>query len=230
MKCSLCDNEISSGSNFCSRCGTPVNSSRNNMLWLSTVKFCDQCGKELLVGDNFQERATVLTKLGQISHRNLEYQEAIRYFSEAITLRPTGDAAYTARSIVWEKRGEYRKVIDDLDVVVLLNPQDYVAFRRRGNAYLVLGHYKKAIKNFEKAIQICHQDAISFRRKGLAHFELGDYVEAIHSLTQAITLDPNDPWTYYWRSQTFGTLGQSDASQSDINRHNSLLINKSGLF
>ena len=111
--------------------------------------------------------------------QNGKYNDAVRYYSEYIKLKPDYAGAYYNRGNAYYKLGKYTDAISDYTQAIKINPNIANAYFGRGLAYYKLGKYTEAISDYTQAINIKPDNADSYLGRGNAYGLLGKYTEAI---------------------------------------------------
>jgi Flp pilus assembly protein TadD len=148
--------------------------------------------------------ATTFTKFNLVhSHKDFfetgksyfeaeNYDEAIKYFSKAIKLKPEADY-YHYRGNALDSSGEYGKALVDYSEAIRLNPTEGSYYFDRGNVYDAQKDYRRAAADYTKTIQLVPDEARYYNHRGNSRRLLEDYDNAIADYTQAIRLNPDDP-------------------------------------
>ncbi|NJK51374.1 tetratricopeptide repeat protein [Candidatus Gracilibacteria bacterium] len=83
-----------------------------------------------------------------------DYQGAIDYYDQAISLNPEYALAYNNRGFAYWNLKEYQKAISNYNKAISLNSEYALAYNNRGNAKSDLGDKQGAIADFEKAAEL----------------------------------------------------------------------------
>jgi len=102
---------------------------------------------------DFNNRATVKYELGQ-------YSEAIKGYTQAISLNPRAACCFYNRGNSKYKLGQYEDAIKDYSEAIKIDQNESVFFRKRGNSKYKLSQYEEAIKDYEEAIQLKPDDEL----------------------------------------------------------------------
>jgi len=90
-----------------------------------------------------------------ISHlQNSELEQAIRAFTEAITLNPDFAAAYNGRGAARILAGDPKKGVSDCDEAIRIAPEEGRFYRTRGLAHKDVGNEAKANADLTKSEQL----------------------------------------------------------------------------
>lgn len=82
------------------------------------------------------------------------YNEAVRYYTDAINLDPENHVLYSNRSAAYAKAGDYEIALEDAEKTVSLNPTWSKGYSRKGSALSYLGRYDEAIAAYQKGIEL----------------------------------------------------------------------------
>jgi tetratricopeptide (TPR) repeat protein len=121
------------------------------------------------------------------------YEQAIRYFTEAIDLNPKDAESRYSRGTAYSRKGQYDQAILDFSKALEINPRDAKAYYNRGIAYCRKSQYDQAILDFSKALEINPMDAKSYYNRGITCWEKGEHNQAISDFKKALEIDPNNP-------------------------------------
>lgn len=83
-----------------------------------------------------------------------KFDEAIKFYTEGITVDPTNHVLYSNRSAAYAKSGKYSQALDDAEKTVSLQPDWPKGYSRKGSALAYLGDIEESIKAYEKGLQL----------------------------------------------------------------------------
>jgi len=136
-----------------------------------------------------------------VIYQDLQPQDAIEDFNQAITLEPTNFRYYQARGNVRSSLGDYQGAVEDFTKVIELAPSgNAYAYSERGLSLAALGRYREAIADYDQAINLVPRYIMAHYGRGLARAELGDAEGALSDL-QAVE-------RYYREDMGEGNLDQ----------------------
>jgi tetratricopeptide (TPR) repeat protein len=121
------------------------------------------------------------------------YEEAIRYFSEAINLNPMNAESYYSRGTTYSQKGQYDQAISDYTKALEINPMDAKAYYNRGIACCRKGQCDEAISDFSKALEINPRDAEAYYNRGITRCRKGQHDQAISDFKRAFEINSNNP-------------------------------------
>ncbi|XP_020578040.1 hsp70-Hsp90 organizing protein 3-like [Phalaenopsis equestris] len=82
------------------------------------------------------------------------FEEAIRYFSEAIDLAPTNHVLYSNRSAAYASLQRYAEALADARKTVEVKPDWSKGYSRLGAAHIGLGNHDEAIAAYQKGLDL----------------------------------------------------------------------------
>lgn len=144
---------------------------------------------------------------GEYAAEQYANEEAVRYYSRALTITPEIETTVATRYTLLAGREEVNNLLGERDsqlrdiesLAVLANTlqdqrkQSDIALRRAAYT-LSTGHYHEAAKHAEQAVAFAQQAgddmaaARAYHRWGRAQWQAGDYVAAQHYLDRALAL------------------------------------------
>lgn len=80
------------------------------------------------------------------------FEDAIKYYSEAIELDPKNHVLFSNRSAAHAKAGSYAAALEDAEHTVAINPGWAKGYSRKGSALAYLGRYEDAAKAYEEGL------------------------------------------------------------------------------
>jgi lipoprotein NlpI len=114
-----------------------------------------------------------------------DVDEKIRFYSEAIRLKPDYAGAFYNRGVARGATGDNEGAIQDYNEVIRLEPDDAAAFYNRGNSRRATGDNEGAIQDYNEAIRLKPDDADAFINRGVARGATGDLQGADEDFKQA---------------------------------------------
>jgi tetratricopeptide (TPR) repeat protein len=108
--------------------------------------------------------ADVFYNEGNSYTRASQYENAIKYYNQAIYLNPDLAAAYYNRGNAYSYIGRFQRAEVDYSRVISLEPDFINAYYNRGLAYLALRQFEHACSDFEKACDLGDCSASSWAK------------------------------------------------------------------
>lgn len=143
--------------------------------------------------DSEQDKAGRFFIKGNTALTNGEYDEAIRFYSEAIAIDNQYKEALNNRGVAYYRERKYVEAINDYTQVLLqIDPEFIDARRNRVNAYLDAGRYEKALEDLD-ILQIAFPDSVfvDFTR-GLVYHEMKDFTKSVEAFELALAKDEDN--------------------------------------
>jgi glyoxylase-like metal-dependent hydrolase (beta-lactamase superfamily II)/Flp pilus assembly protein TadD len=142
---------------------------------------------------------------GEESLKNENYDQAIKFFSEAIRTDPKNAKAYLLRGTAFLKKGDEEKALADFDESLRLDSDGAKSHSFRGLVDFVKGDENKAIASFTESIHRNPKNAAAYLFRGLVYGKHNDTEKAIADFSDCLRLRPNDAKAYYFRAVGYGT-------------------------
>lgn len=99
------------------------------------------------------DQINALKQKGNSALQEGRYEEAIRYYTEAIDLDKNNHVLYSNRSAAYAKAGKYKQALEDAEKTVKLKPDWGKGYSRMGSALAYLGKFNASIKAYETGLQ-----------------------------------------------------------------------------
>lgn len=144
--------------------------------------------------------------------------EAIKYFNQALRLKPDYVAALYNRGNAYDDLNDSARAIPDYTRVIELQPKYSMAYNNRGIAYGVMGDRTREIQDYTQAIELKTDNAMAYYNRGYAYENLGDHKRAIQDYTQAIEHRPDLAEAYNSRGGTYQRMGDAARAIEDCTR------------
>ena len=143
------------------------------------------------------------------------YDGAIKFYNEAIKIKPDFDWAYNNRGISYKNLGKDNLAIQDYSKAVELNPNNFKAYYNRGLIFYDKGQYKSAINDYDKAISINSNFFQAYNNRGEVYRLLGQFERAIEDFNNAILLNSNLEEAFTNRGFAYQCLNQYEKAIKD---------------
>jgi serine/threonine protein kinase/lipoprotein NlpI len=147
-----------------------------------------------------------------------ERDEAVRFMTAAVALRPESSAAHTFLGLALEQKGQLDAAIASHKKAIDLDPKYAAAHNNLGLALSESGQLDAAIASYKKAIDLDPKYAFSHNNLGLALKQKGESGAAIASFKTAIDLDPKYAVPHFNLGLTLKDTGQLDAAIASYKR------------
>jgi tetratricopeptide (TPR) repeat protein len=144
--------------------------------------------------------------------------DAIRFYTKAITLKPDFAVAYFNRGIAFHEKGNLERAIQDYDEILRLRPNAADAMINRGTALLDAGNSQGALRDFDRALELTPGDPEAFYDRGIAQEALGNITAALADYDRVLTLKPDYAEALINRANLLGNSGDFDRALQDYDR------------
>ncbi len=144
--------------------------------------------------------------------------EQLRFYSNAIRLKPDYTKAFNNRGNARLARGHAGSALQDYSEAIRLNPGDGGVVYNRGLARRKMGDLEGALKDLSEAIRLKPNYSSAFDARGLARFEKGDLEGALKDFNEAIRIDPDNANAFNNRGFACQHNGDLDSALQDYNR------------
>lgn len=98
--------------------------------------------------------ADELKENGNSCVRNENYNEAVKFYSQAIKLSPKDAILFSNRSLAFLKLKQYYYANHDADTVIQLNPTWPKGHFRKAEVLSAVGHYDSALLRYGRAMHL----------------------------------------------------------------------------
>ncbi|MCX4269729.1 MAG: tetratricopeptide repeat protein [Lachnospiraceae bacterium] len=153
-----------------------------------------------------------------------EWEEAIRYYKEALSLNPEQKEANGKIAAIYKKEGDkknsvplIRKALPYETRQIEMNPTSSYHYRVRGIIYKMLGDLEKALEDTNKAVQLDKRNPYGLNLKGRILYYMGKYQQALFFYKKSIDnlKDPKENgWAMYTNAaescQKMGDFAQAE--------------------
>jgi tetratricopeptide (TPR) repeat protein len=95
-----------------------------------------------------------LYKQGVEANKKGEFDEAIRYYSKAISLKPDSADLFYVRGRAYTEKDQLDKAISDFTRAIALKPAYAEAYNFRGATFIGKGKNRQAMADFKKACEL----------------------------------------------------------------------------
>ncbi|HME06562.1 MAG TPA: tetratricopeptide repeat protein [Bryobacteraceae bacterium] len=147
----------------------------------------------------------------------VDLEEKLRFYSEAIRLKPDYAVAFNNRAIARRAKGDLDGAIRDCNEAIRLIPDLAHAFNNRGAARRAKDDLDAAIRDYDEAIRLKPDLAEAFYNRGIARRIKGDQDDAVRDYDQAIRLKPDYATAFCNRGVARSDKGDLEGAIRDYN-------------
>lgn len=100
------------------------------------------------------DQVAVLKDKGNAALAEQNFDEAIKFYTEAIAIDGSNHVLYSNRSAAYAKAGKYESALDDAEKTVQIKPDWAKGYSRKGAAFSYLGRKDDAIAAYEEGLRL----------------------------------------------------------------------------
>src|SRR3984957_8683003 len=147
-----------------------------------------------------------------------EVDEQLRFYTEAIRLKPDYVAAYNNRGNSRSHKGDVEGALQDFEEAIRLWPDLAGAYVNRGSVRGDKGDVEGALQDFGEAIRLQPNFALAYNNRGNLRSRKGDVEGALQDFGEAIRLQPNFDLAYNNRGAVRYNVGDVGGALEDYSR------------
>ena len=144
-----------------------------------------------------------------------DLDEKLRFYSEAIRLKPDYASAFYNRGNARSAKGDVEGALQDYGEAIRLKPDHASAFYNRGNARSDKGDVEGALQDYSEAIRLKPDHAGAFNNRGLARSDKGDVEGALQDYDEAIRLKADYTDAFINRANARSDKGDVEGALQD---------------
>jgi tetratricopeptide (TPR) repeat protein len=145
--------------------------------------------------------------------------EELRFFSEAIRLKPDYAEAFNNRGNARCTTGDLEGALQDYSEAIRLKPDSAETFNNRGLARRNQGDLEGALQDYSEAIRLKPDDPETFNNRGSARLGKGDLDGALKDYNEAIRLKQDFAEAFYNRALISRSRGDYKAAIADYQNY-----------
>jgi tetratricopeptide (TPR) repeat protein len=146
------------------------------------------------------------------------YDDALRYYTAVLALRPRLAPAHIRVAHILEEKGALEETIAEYSKVIELEPTNHWARVFRGWNYHDLRQDDKAMADFSTAIDLDPKNAVLWDNRGMAYANLRRYDKAIADHSKAIELNATLAIAWSNRAAARHGLGEYGKAIADFSK------------
>lgn len=136
------------------------------------------------------ETATFYNTKGLELYASGKYEEAIRSYKKAISIKIDYPEAHLNLGDAYMRSTQFKKAIDAYKQALKYQPDLVLAHNNMGTAYYKLGEHKKAIEAYKEALRLSPRASRTYYNLGATHLERGDRKAALEQYKALQVFDP----------------------------------------
>lgn len=139
--------------------------------------------------------AELLTK-GQEKFYSGEFPEAIKFFTDYISVATNLVNGYNYRGLSYMASNDYSRAVQDFTSIITINRSNFEAYTNRGYAYFLQGNYSSANADYNSAIQYGPNYMEGYFGKCRVDIATNNLPLALKDMSQAGGVEPKNPRVY----------------------------------
>ena len=145
----------------------------------------------------------------------VDLDEQLRFYGEAIRLKPDVPEAFYNRGIARFSKGDREGALKDYNEAIRLKPDYAEAFANRGVARSKVGDKEGELRDYDEAIRLKPDFAGVFKNRGIVRSAMGDKEGALKEYNEAIRLKPDFAEAFNNRGNFRYDMGELKAALGD---------------
>ena len=152
-----------------------------------------------LTPDEYSKFYAAFTE-GQTASKENNLKEAVRYYTEAISVAPFYYVGYMERAKILARNNKLSLAIQDFTTAIRVSPSTPDPYIFRAVTRTKERQYGLALEDYQSAIYLIGNNPILLDKQGEIQLLLDDFLGARMSYTQAIEVKPTESRYYYQRA------------------------------
>jgi tetratricopeptide (TPR) repeat protein len=148
--------------------------------------------------------------LGLLNMGPMRVDDAVRYYSVAVAVRPESPGAHLHLGIALRTKGFADEAIAEFSKAIALKPDYETAWTNRGIVYHALKQYDQSLADHSKAIELEPDWAQAWNHRGIVYAALKQFDQALADFSKAIELKPDYAKAWTNRGNVYHDLKQYD--------------------
>ena len=129
---------------------------------------------------------------GQNAVANNDYTNAVTYYTNAIALNPSYDAAYAGKAVALNALGQYSAALTAANQALAIRSSP-AALGAQADALFYLGQYNNAISAYLNYTAVVTNQKSAYCNLAYSYVQENNSAQALATYTQCTNLNPNDP-------------------------------------
>ncbi len=163
---------------------------KRNLIILGTLIILLSCGRVKVSKEEIVRNFDAFMSKGIQSLSKKDYDEAIKYFQKAVSLKPESERAHNFLGLVHFMKKNYKIAEAEFSKSIFLNSKYSPAYSNLGNVYLKFNNLSKAEEYYKKAIELEPERPSPYYSLGNLLLSLGRMDEGMTYLLRGFQIDP----------------------------------------
>ncbi len=171
----------------------------------------------IVAGEDATEWYTISQYVAMIG----DYTDAVTYYSNAIALNPSYDAAYAGEALALNKLGQYSAALTAANQALAIRTSP-TALGAQADALFYLGQYNDAIPAYINYTTVVFNQASAYCNLAYSYVQVNNTAQALTAYSRCTNLNPNDPLVWNQIGLVYMSLGQYSNALNAFNTATSL--------
>ncbi len=185
----------------------------------------EKANKKSAAENDFKEAMKLDTKnemipynYGVMLFNSADYENAVKIFTQAITLKPDFAFAYNDRGSSYRMQGKYAEAIADYEEAARKNPKLALALNNIGTVKRIQKDYVGAIAAFNRALSVDAGFYLAYNNRGAVYMDQNKPEQALVDFNKAIELNKNYAPAYNNRGGVYLKKEDWKAAEKDFSK------------
>ncbi|NMB79143.1 MAG: tetratricopeptide repeat protein [Methanomicrobiales archaeon] len=136
------------------------------------------------------------------------YNEAITFYNNALSLDPDYAAALSGKAVVLNQQKKYSEALEMADKALALRATDPNALNARALALFGMMNYNASVKAYNDLFTVQVNRVDAYCNQGYAYFQQGMYAEAISPYDRCTSMDPLNFMSWNYKGLAYMGIGK----------------------
>lgn len=177
----------------------------------------DRLNAHLRLDQHQLHRSVLHYNIAQVYAAMGAFDDAITYFSDAITADKNYSEYYNERGNVYQKMGRLEEAVSDYQKAIELSPPYYEVWMNLGRCYHLQGQMAEAAQAYSVALDLDPRQMPALIGRAEAWEALGKVEQALADYSAALAINPNQPLLLANRATLHYELEDLAAALADLN-------------
>lgn len=173
--------------------------------------------------DNINEKTLDFLNQGSMMMSRENYNEAIKYFKQAVTESPKWTDCYINLGNAYASTEQYDEAVETFKRGLILEPKNVELLFGMGNLYYLQGTITDAVKYYNKAEETGEMNSEMFEVLAGIFEDTNDYIQALRYINKAIALEPLNGEYYLQKTRIFIEQEKADEAIEVLKELNAIL-------
>jgi len=158
-----------------------------------------------------------------------DYTDAVTYYTNAISLNPTYDAAYAGEAAALNSLGQYSAALTAANQALAIRSSP-TALGAQADALFYLGRYNDAIGAYTNYTAVVTNQQSAYCNLAYSYVQVNYTTQALATYSQCTNLNPNDPLVWNQIGLVDMSLGKYTDALNAFNKATALTVNNAEIW